>query len=48
MRFVYEAAFISKQIAENKFEILFEISNKFNTKFNAFSYMILQFRLKAV
>ena len=39
---------ISEQIAENRFEALLEISDKFITKFNVFSYMILQFRLKTV
>ena len=40
--------FISEQIAENMFGALLEISDKFISKSNAFSYMILQFRLKAV
>ena len=47
-RFVFETAFISQQIAENRFGTLLEISDKFITKFNVFSYMILQFRLKTV
>ena len=42
------AAFISEQIAENRFGDLLEISDKFVTKFNVLSYMILQFRLKTV
>ena len=37
---------ILEQIAENRFGALLEISDKFITKFNVFSYMILQFRLK--
>ena len=39
---------MSEQIVENSFEDLLEISDKFITKFNTFSYMILQLRLKAV
>ena len=39
---------ISEQIAENRFRALLEISNKFITKFNVFSYMVLQFKLKTV
>ena len=39
---------MSEQIVENRFEDLLEISDKFITKFNVFSYMILQFRLKTV
>ena len=48
IRFVFETAFILEQIAENRFAALSEISDKFITKFNVFSYMILQFRLKKV
>ena len=48
IRFVFEKAFISEQIAENRFGALLEISDKFITKFNVFSYMILQFKLKTV
>ena len=48
IRFVFKTAFISEQIAKNRFGALLEISDKFTTKFNVFSYMILQFRLKAV
>ena len=48
IRFVFETAFISEQIAENRSGALLEISDKFITKFNIFSYMILQFRLKTV
>ena len=48
IRFILETAFISKQIAENRFGALLEISDKFITKFNVFSYKILQFRLKTV
>ena len=47
-RFVFEAVFISEHIAQNRFGALSEISDKFITKFNVFSYMILQFRLKTV
>ena len=48
IRFVFETTFTSEQIAENKFGALLEISDKFSIKFNVFSYMILQFRLKTV
>ena len=48
IKFVFEIAFISEQIAENRFGALLEIIDKFITKFNVFSYMILQFRLKTV
>ena len=48
IRFAFKTAFISEQIAENRFGALSEISDKFITKFNVFSYMILQFRLKTV
>ena len=48
IRFVFETVFISEQIAENKLGALLEISDKFMTKFNVFSYMILQFRQKTV
>ena len=48
IRFVFETVFISEQIAENRFGALLEISDKFITKFNVFSYMILQFRFKTV
>ena len=44
IRFVFETAFISEQIGQNRFGVLLEISDKFFTKFNVFSYMILQFR----
>ena len=44
IRFVFLTVFISKQIAENRFEALLEISDKFVV----FSYMILQFRFKTV
>ena len=40
--------FISEQSAERRFGALLEISDKFITKFNVFSYIILQFRLKTV
>ena len=48
IRFVFETVFISEQTAERRFAALLEISDKFITKFNAFGYMILQFRLKTV
>ena len=48
IRFVFEITFVSEQIAENRFGTLLQISDKFITNFNAFSYMILQIRLKAV
>ena len=48
IRFVFETAFISEQTTENRFGALFEISDKCITKFNVFSYMILQIRLKTV
>ena len=48
IKFVFETAFISEQIAGNRFGALLEIIDKFITKFNVFSYMILQFRLKTV
>ena len=37
-----------KKIAENRFGALLKIRDKFITKLNAFSYMILLFRPKAV
>ena len=48
IRLALETAFISEQIAENRFGALSEFSGKFITKFDVFSYMILQFRLKTV
>ena len=48
IRFVFETEFIPEQIAGNRFGALLEINDKFITKFNVFSYMILQFRLKTV
>ena len=45
---VFETVFISENIVEYRFEALFEISDKFTTKLNVFSYMILRFRLKEV
>ena len=48
IRFVFETAFISEKIAENRFGALLEINDKFITKFNVFSYMILQFRLNSL
>ena len=37
---------ISEEITEYKFGALLEISDKFITMLSAFSYMIVQFRLK--
>ena len=48
IRFAFKTAFISEQIAENRFGALLKISDKFITKFKVFSYMILHFRLKTV
>ena len=48
IKFVFETAFIPDQIAENRLGALLEIRDKFITKFNVFSYMILHFRLKTV
>ena len=48
IRFVYETVFISRQIAMSKFGTLLEVSDKLITKFNIFSYTILQFRFKTV
>ena len=48
IRFVFETVFISEQIADNRFGDFLEISDKFITKFNVFSYMILRFRLETV
>ena len=48
IRFVFETAFISEQIAEDRSAALLKISEKFITKFNVFSCMNLQFRFKTV
>ena len=48
IRFVFETVLISEKIPENWFGALLEVSDKFITKFNVFSYMVLQFRLKTV
>ena len=48
IQFVFETAFISEQIPDNRFGALSEISDNFITKFNILSYMILQFRLKSL
>ena len=48
IRFVLETAFISEQIAESRCRAFLEISDKYITKFNVFSYMNLQFRRKTV
>ena len=37
-----------EEIAENRFESLLEISEKFIRNLTVFRYMILQFRLKTV
>ena len=37
IRFAYEKVVISEKIAQNRFGALFEISDKFITKFNVFS-----------
>ena len=34
--FIFETAFISEQIAENRFRALLEISDKFMSRFNIF------------
>ena len=46
--YVIETAFISEKITECSLGVLLEISDKFITMLNIFSYMILQFRLKTV
>ena len=46
IRLVFETVFISEKITENMLGALLAISNKFISKLNVFSYMILQFRLK--
>ena len=46
--FVFETIFISEQIAEHTFGALLEISDKFITKLNVFSCMILQFTFQTV
>ena len=46
IKFVSETVFISEQIRENRFGALLEISDKFITKFNVFSYIFLQSGLK--
>ena len=48
IRFVFETAFVLEQIAENRFGALLEINDKLITKFNVFSNMVSQFRLKTV
>ena len=48
IRFVFETVFFSEQVTAKRFGALFEISDKFITKFNCFSYMVLQFMLKIV
>ena len=46
--FVFKTAFVLEHIAENRFGAFLEILDKFISKFNVVSYMILQFRLKTV
>ena len=41
IRFAFETVFVSEQIAETRFRALVEICDKFMTKLNVFSYMIL-------
>ena len=48
IRFVFETAFISEQVAENRFGVLLQIKDKFITEFIVFSKMLLQLRLKTV
>ena len=48
IRLVFETAFISEQTPENRFGALLDISDKFITKFNIFSCMLLKFRFKKV
>ena len=43
IRSVFETAFISEQIAENRFGALLEISDKFITKFNVFMFLCFYF-----
>ena len=40
--FITEAVFISKQLKEYRFKALLEISDKFSSKLNYSSYIILQ------
>ena len=46
--FVVETVLISEQITDYRFGALLKISDKFITKLNVFSYIILHFRLKTV
>ena len=46
--FAIETVFISEQITEYRFGGLLEISHKFGTKLNVYSYMILQFSLNSL
>ena len=48
IRFLFKTIFISEQISDNRFGDLLEISDKCISRFNVFTYMILQFRLKTV
>ena len=48
IKFLFETTYITEQIEEYRFGALLKISDKFITKFNVFSNMILQFRLKKV
>ena len=45
---VTETVSISEQITENILGALLEIGDKFITKLNVFSYIILQFRLTSL
>ena len=46
IKFLFETTYITEQIEEFRFGALLKISDKFITKFNVFSYIISQFRLK--
>ena len=46
--FAFETEFISEQIAEHRFGDLLEVSDKFITKLNVFSDIILQLVVKTV
>ena len=46
IKFLFETTYITEQIEEYRFGALLKISDKFITKFNVFSYIISQFRLK--
>ena len=46
MKFVFETAFITEQIAENRFGALLEFSDKFITKFNVLAISFCSSGLK--